>query len=147
MRSLARRACPTTSACPRVASSVPRLQGQRASRLTRYPGGVTDGDEDRSGIRARGEEALGELAQALLENPLFNNALATALGAGERAVAAQRQAVGALNIAAQSDLERVEQRLRSLSNRLEAIEDGLDAMGDELASMRRQLADRAPEAG
>jgi hypothetical protein len=100
---------------------------------------VTDVDEDRSSIRTRGEEALGELAQALLENPLFNNALATALGAGERAVAAQRQAVGALNIASHSDLERVEQRLRSLSNRLEAIEDGLDAMGDELAAMRKQL--------
>ena len=114
----------------------------RVRRLTRYPGLVIDADEQRGGMRARGEEALGELAQALLENPLFNNALATALGAGERAVAAQRQAVGALNIASHSDLERVEQRLRSLSNRLEALEDGLDAMGDELASMRRRLADQ-----
>ena len=27
------------------------------------------------GIRARGEEAIGDLAQALLENPVFNQAL------------------------------------------------------------------------
>ena len=75
------------------------------------------------GLRARGEEALGDLAQALLENPLFNQALTTALGAGERAAQAQRTAMGALNIPAASELERLEQRLRSLSNRLESVED------------------------
>ena len=51
-----------------------------------------------SGIRARGEEAVGELAQALIENPLFNSALSRALGAGERAASAQRSAMGALNL-------------------------------------------------
>ena len=44
-------------------------------------------NDDGSGIRARGEEALGDLAQALLENPLFSQALGRALGAGEKAVA------------------------------------------------------------
>lgn len=79
-------------------------------------------------LRARGEEALGELAQALLENPLFNSALGRALGAGERAVQAQRSAMGALNVASGADLERLEQRLRSLSARLEAVEDRLDEL-------------------
>ena len=77
--------------------------------------------DDRSGIRARGEEAVGELAQALIENPLFNGALSHALGAGERAMSAQRNAMGALNLASGSDVERLEQRLRSLSGRLEAL--------------------------
>ena len=96
--------------------------------------------DDRSGIRARGEEAVGELAQALIENPLFNGALARALGAGEKAASAQRSALGALNLASASDIERLEQRLRSLSGRLEAIEDRLDELDDELSRMRSQAS-------
>jgi chromosome segregation ATPase len=94
-------------------------------------------DEDRSGIRARGEEAVGELAQALVENPLFNSALSRALGAGERAASAQRSAMGALNLASASDIERVEQRLRSLSGRLESLEDRIDELSDEVRALRR----------
>ena len=92
------------------------------------------------GLRARGEEALGDLAQALLENPLFNQALTAAMGAGERAAHAQRTAMGALNIPAASELERLEQRLRSLSNRLESVEDRLDDLSDEVAVLRRRVA-------
>ena len=93
---------------------------------------------DRNGIRARGEEAVGELAQALIENPLFNSALSRALGAGERAASAQRQAMGALNVASGGDVERLEQRLRSLSGRLEALEDRIDDLADELRAQARQ---------
>ena len=71
------------------------------------------GDDEKSNVRARGEEAVGELAQALIENPIFNSALGKALGAGERAMSAQRSAMGALNLASVSDVERLEQRLRS----------------------------------
>ncbi len=99
------------------------------------------------GLRARGEEALGDLAQALLENPLFNQALTAALGAGERAAQAQRTAMGALNIPAASELERLEQRLRSLSNRLESAEDRLDDLRDEVAALRRRLAAVEPSSG
>ena len=99
------------------------------------------------GLRARGEEALGDLAQALLENPLFNQALTAALGAGERAAQAQRTAMGALNIPAASELERIEQRLRSLSNRLESVEDSLDDLRDEVAAHRRLSAPEGPGAG
>ena len=101
-----------------------------------------------AGFRTRGEEALGDLAQALLENPLFNQALTAAMGAGERAAQAQRTAMGALNIPAASELERLEQRLRSLSNRLESVEDRLDDLSDELAVLRRRLAPpRVPDRG
>ncbi len=96
-----------------------------------------DGIDDKSGLRSRGEEAVGELAQALLENPLFNSTLGRALGAGERAASAQRSAMGALNVASVSDVERLEQRIRSLSNRLEAIEDRLDDVADELRALTR----------
>jgi hypothetical protein len=82
------------------------------------------------------EEALGELAQTLLENDVFNQALAAALGAGERAIAAQRSAMSALNIPSGSDLERLERRLRSLSDRLEAVEDRLDDLAAEAARPR-----------
>jgi hypothetical protein len=102
---------------------------------------VTESDEIPPGLRARlstaGEEALGEVTQALLENPLFNQVLATTLGAGERALAAQRSALSALNIPSGSDVERLERRLRSLSNRLEAVEDRLDDIAADTAAARK----------
>jgi chromosome segregation ATPase len=107
----------------------------------REPGGE---EARRGGIRARGEEALGDLAQALLDNPVFGQALATAVGAGERAAQAQRSAMGALNIPAADEVERLEQRLRSLSARLEAVEDRLDEAMDELAALRRRSAEPLP---
>ena len=79
---------------------------------------------------------MGELAQALVENPLFNSALSRALGAGERAASAQRSALGALNLASASDIERLEQRLRSLSGRLESLEDRIDDLADEMRAQR-----------
>lgn len=81
---------------------------------------------------------MGELAQALLENPVLSSALSAVLGAGERAVSAQRSAMDALNFASGSDVERLEQRIRSLSSRLEAIEDRLDELIDELAAASRR---------
>ncbi|MGH2950593.1 MAG: hypothetical protein ACRDKX_00930 [Solirubrobacterales bacterium] len=101
--------------------------------------------EDAEGLRARGEEAIGELAEALLDNPIFNSALGTALGAGERALAAQRSAMGALNVAAGTDVERLEHRLRSLSGRLEAVEDRLDELADGLATLEQRVARDAAE--
>lgn len=97
--------------------------------------------DEKSNLRSRGEEAVGELAQALAENPLFSSALKQALGAGERAAQAQRSAMGALNFASASDVERLEQRLRSLSGRIEELEDRLDDVVDELGAISR----RTPE--
>lgn len=105
-------------------------------------GGVSLTEDPRreEGIRARGEEALTDLAQALMDNPIFGQAVSTAIGAGERAAHAQRSAMGALNIPAATDFERLEQRMRSLSSRLEAVEDQLDDALDELAALRRTVA-------
>ena len=104
---------------------------------------MSDEPERAEGIRARGEDALSDLAQALLDNPLFSQAVSTAIGAGERAAHAQRSAMGALNIPAAADFERLEQRMRSLSARLEAVEDQLDDALDELAALRRSMSSAA----
>jgi chromosome segregation ATPase len=55
--------------------------------------------------------------------------------------------MGALNIPAASELERLEQRLRSLSNRLESVEDRLDDARDEVAALRRRLSASEPGSG
>lgn len=89
-----------------------------------------------SGFRARGEEAVGDLAQALLENPLFSQALGKALGAGERAAQAQRAALGAIDVPSAADVERLSRRVRALSDRVEALEDSLDEVRRQLARPR-----------
>lgn len=104
-------------------------------------------NEGSDSLRTRGEEALGELAQSLLENPVFNQALTTALGAGERASRAQRQAMGALHVPSTADVERLEQRLRSLSDRLESLEDRVDELGDELIALRSRAPGRRAQEG
>jgi chromosome segregation ATPase len=101
--------------------------------------------EDRGGIRAKGEDALGDLAEALLDNPVFSQALSRALGAGERAAQAQRSAMNAVGVPAAADLERLERRLRSISTRLEEIEDRLDELGDDVAGLRAQGRARSGE--
>jgi septal ring factor EnvC (AmiA/AmiB activator) len=109
---------------------------------------VADSTED-SGIRRvtrQGEEAIGKLAQELLENPVVSGALTAALQTRERAVHAQEAALGALNLPSASDLERLTRRLRSVSQRLEGIEDGLDRVEQKLARLEATLDERAAAA-
>src|SRR6185312_5960228 len=96
------------------------------------------GDQD--GIRARSEQAIGELAQALIESPTVHNAIAAAFGAREKAMEAQQAALSALNLPSASEVERLERRLRSFSQRLEDVEEQLDEANREIGSLRRQLA-------
>lgn len=74
----------------------------------------------------QGEEAIGKLAQDLLENPVVTGALSAAMETRERAMRAQEMALAALNLPSASDLERLTRRLRSVSQRLEGVEDVLD---------------------
>jgi chromosome segregation ATPase len=92
------------------------------------------------GMRSRSEQAIGDLAQALLENPVFNQAISAAFGARDKALEAQQAAMGALNLPSASEVERLERRLRSLSERLEAVEEQVDRVGRDVATIRRQLA-------
>jgi len=93
----------------------------------------------KSGIRERlasqTEDALGKLAQDLLENPVINGAISRAFDARERAAQAQEVAMGALNLPSASDVERLTRRLRSVSQRLEGIEDVLDRLERRLGTV------------
>jgi CRP-like cAMP-binding protein len=91
----------------------------------------------RDRLARQGEDALGKLAQDLLENPLVNSAISRAFEARERASAAQEAALGALNIPSAADVERLTRRLRSVSQRLEGIEDGVDRLDSRLAELDR----------
>jgi len=93
-----------------------------------------DGLRDR--LAKQGEDALGKLAQELLENPLVNGAISRAFEAREKATQAQEAAMGALNIPSAADVERLTRRLRSVSQRLEGIEDGVDRLDQRLADLK-----------
>ncbi|MDX6652386.1 MAG: hypothetical protein QOJ38_1167 [Solirubrobacterales bacterium] len=82
----------------------------------------------RERLSQRSEEALGDVAQALLDNPLFSQAVHAASGARERALAARRTAMGALDVPAASDVDRLERRLRSLADRVEELENAIDSL-------------------
>jgi hypothetical protein len=97
----------------------------------------------RQRLARQGEEAVGKLAQDLLENPVFANTLAAAFEAREKAMQAQAVAMGALNLPSAADIERLTRRLRSVSQRLEGIEDGVERLDERLAEAASgDLADR-----
>jgi chromosome segregation ATPase len=91
----------------------------------------------RDRIARQGEDALGKLAQELLENSIVTGAITRAFEARERAVSAQETAMSALNLPSAADLERLTRRLRSVSQRLEGIEDGVDRLDRRLEEAAR----------
>jgi hypothetical protein len=96
-------------------------------------------DTDTDGLRARisrqSEDALGRLAQELLESPFVSGALSRAFEAREKAAQAQEVAMGALNLPSAGDLERLTRRVRSVSQRLEGVEDALDRVDERVGAM------------
>jgi chromosome segregation ATPase len=102
-----------------------------------------DNQDEQDGLRARSEQAIGELAQALIENPTLHNAISAAFGAREKAIEAQQAAMSALNLSSATDVERVERRLRSLSQRLEEAEEQIDDLNREIGALRRQAAEKS----
>lgn len=107
-----------------------------STKLVRMP----EEYDDQESLRARSEQVIGEVAQALLDSQVLENALAAAFGAREKAVEAQQAAMAALNLPSAGDVERLERRLRSFSQRLEDVEDQLDRLARELSQARRELA-------
>ncbi len=83
---------------------------------------------------------MADLANALLENPVFSQALGTALGMGEKAAQAQKRAMDAVGLPSAEEMGRLERRIRSLSDRLESLEDQLDQVARDVGVLRRQLA-------
>ena len=97
---------------------------------------MADGD----GLRARSEQAIGEIAQALIDSPTLHSALQAAFGAREKALEAQQAAMSALNLPSAGDVERLERRIRSFSQRLEDVEEQLDDLTREFGALRRKIA-------
>jgi polyhydroxyalkanoate synthesis regulator phasin len=93
-------------------------------------GASEQSDSLRDKVAARGEEALGKLAQDLLENPWINSALTAAFDARGKATQAQEVAMDFLNLPSAAQMERLTRRVRSLSQRLEAIEETLKRLED-----------------
>jgi hypothetical protein len=90
----------------------------------------SEGIRDR--LSGRGEGALGELAELLLDNPLIHQALQVAVDARDKATQASATAMRGLNVSQASEVDRLERRLRSVSERLEQVEDELDRLRAEL---------------
>ncbi len=104
---------------------------------------MTHDENEQDSLRARSEQAIGELAQALIDNPTLHNAISAAFGAREKAMEAQQAAMSALNLPSAGDVERVERRLRSFSQRVEELEEQIDELSRELGAMRREKAKKA----
>jgi chromosome segregation ATPase len=119
----------------------------------------------RDRLAARGEEALGRIAQDLLENPWVNSALTAAFEARGKATQVQEVAMDLLNLPSAAHMERLTRRVRSVSQRLESVEDALtrledglrgtpsaisgrlDAIEEQLAELTRALAELAQRRG
>lgn len=110
------------------------------------------GESFRDRLTARGEEALGRIAQDLLENPWVNSALTAAFEARGKASQVQEVTMDFLNLPSAAHMERLTRRVRSISQRMEAVEDALTRLEDglrgtpaaitaRLDSIEEQLAD------
>jgi chromosome segregation ATPase len=89
----------------------------------------------RERLSGQAEDAIGRLADDLLENPLINSALQRALGARDKVAQAQESAMEALNIPSAANIEKIGRRLRSISQRLEDLEDGVEKLDRRLSPM------------
>jgi hypothetical protein len=103
-----------------------------------------DREESRDHASQRGESALGDLAQLLVENPWMNQALHLAFGVRERASEAGTAVIRNLNLPTGNDVDRLARRLRALSDRLEDVEDTLDRLSREVAELRQERQASGP---
>jgi CRP-like cAMP-binding protein len=116
-------------------------------RRTLQEASMSEDEGLRERMTRQGEEAIGKLAQELLENPVISGALSAAFETRERAARAQEAAMGALNLPSASDLERLTRRLRGVSQRLEGIEDALDRVEQRLVRIETALEEKEHAAG
>ena len=103
-------------------------------------------DPEQAGLRKRiaggAEDAIGRLADDLIENPAINSALSRAFSAREKIAQAQQSAMDALNLPSASELEKLGRRLRTISQRLEEVEDAVDKIGVRMETLSDET--RAP---
>ena len=110
-------------------------------------------EPEQAGLRKRiaggAEDAIGRLADDMLENPVINSALSRAFSVREKASQAQQSAMDALNLPTASELEKLGRRLRTISQRLEEVEESVDkigvrreTLGDETRAPGAKLSDQ-----
>ena len=104
-------------------------------------------DRVRSRISERGPDALGEIAQILLDNPWLNQALSVALDARERAQHASQNAMRGVGVPTRGDVDRLGRRLRALSERLESLEDAVDRIEEQVRELKRASSETRGSAG
>ncbi len=105
----------------------------------------SDPERFRERISSRSPEAVADAVNALLDNPVLNQALKAAFGARDLATDASNQALRNLNIATANDLDRLSRRLRSVSDRIEELEDTIDRLEHELSRARKGEANVSRE--
>ena len=89
-------------------------------------------------IAGQAEDAIGRLADDLIENPVINSAISRAFTAREKVAQAQQSAMDALNLPSASELEKLGRRLRTISQRLEEVEDAVDKIGVRLEMLSEE---------
>ena len=119
---------------------IERCAAALAGRATVPTNDMDEGgaEETREHASPRGESALGEIAQLLVENPWMHQALQVAFGMRERASEAGTAVIRNLNLPTGNDVDRIARRLRAVSERLEEVEDTLDRLSREVAELRRE---------
>jgi chromosome segregation ATPase len=101
----------------------------------RMSGGSGEQKSLRERISGQAEDAIGKLADDLLENSVINSALQHAFGAREKMSQAQESAMDALNLPSASNLDKLARRLRSIAQRLDDIEDGVEKLDRRVESI------------
>ena len=124
---------------PRPCASFPAVCDHE-TRETDHGRGQRAGSGFKDRLARQSEDALGRLAQDLLENPIVTSTISRAFEARERAVQAQETAMSALNIPSAADIERLTRRLRSVSQRMEGIEEAVDRVDERLEAIGRAPA-------
>src|SRR4051794_22965213 len=98
---------------------------------------MTESEGMRDKLARSSEDAIGKLAQDLLENPLVNSAISRAFGARARGVQAQERSRGPLTTPSPAAVGRLARRLRAVARRLEGTEEGVDRLDQRLEALNR----------
>ncbi len=88
-------------------------------------------------VTRQGEEAVGWLAQEVLDNDAVHVAVKGVVDAGQRVFRARESVFGVLDLSSASDLQKLTRRLRSVSQRLEDVEDGVDGLSQKIGGMSK----------
>ncbi len=84
----------------------------------------------RDQIQRQGEDAVGWLAQEVLDNQVLKGAVQGVTDAGQKVFEAREMVFGVLDLSSASETQKLIRRLRSVSQRLEDVEDGFDRLSE-----------------